>query len=184
MNRPPLPALAATAVLTATSLLAAGVAHAEAIVYESYNVRAKAPDEPLAGAEHASIEIPTGYTKHKLGWHRWVWSENVEDGVTIGLNLQPRRDTVKELKAERAALKEVAGEDYTEFAFRVNDVGSKVRARWVFSYAEPNTGNAEPYTSVILLRGGNRLLVGGRLSERDLAKRIRRHTVRTIRFPG
>jgi hypothetical protein len=184
MNRTTLTAFAATAALTAGSALAAGSAHAEAIVYENYNVRAKAPDETLAGAEHASIKIPTGYTKHKPSWHRWAWVENVENGITIGLDLQPRRDTVKELKAERAALKEAAGEDYKEFAFRVNDLGSKVRARWVYSYSEPNSGNVDPYTSVILLRGGNRLLVAGEVAEMDLAKRIRRHTVRTISFPG
>jgi hypothetical protein len=87
-------------------------------------VRAKAPDETLAGAEHASIKIPTGYSKHKLNWHRWAWVENVENGINIGLDLEPRRDTVKELRAERAALKEAAGVDYKEYAFRVNDLDS------------------------------------------------------------
>jgi hypothetical protein len=54
----------------------------------------------------------------------------------------------------------------------------------VFSYSEPDSGNVDPYTSVILLRGGNRLLVAGTVAEMDLAQQIRRHTVRTISFPG
>ena len=67
------------------------------------------------------------------------------------------------------------GEELHEHAFRVNGTDAPVRARWVFSYSEPNTGNVDAYVSVFLLRGGNRVLVAGALQAKDLARQVRRH---------
>ena len=183
-RRTPLTATALTAALTAGALLGVPGAIAEAIVYENHNVRAVAPGEPVGSAEHAAIQIPTGYTRDKTSWHEWAWSGNVSDGITIWLDLQPRNDTVRELRAERARLRAQAGEDLREHAFRVNGKDAPVRARWVFSYSEPNTGDVDAYVSVFLLRGGNRVLVAGTLQEMDLARQVRRHVVRTISFPS
>lgn len=183
-RRTALTATVTAVALASSALLGTSAANAEAIVYKTRNVQAVAPGEDLAGAEHAAIEIPTGYTRHKASWHEWYWVENVENGIAVALDLQPKNDTVKELKAERARFMEDFGEDYEELEFTVNGKDARVRARWVFTYFEANTGNVEPYTSVVLMRGGNRILVAGTLSEQDLAKRIRRHVVKTVSFPG
>ncbi|HEU4511508.1 MAG TPA: hypothetical protein VFR87_00230 [Nocardioidaceae bacterium] len=168
------------AALAASALLGAGAANAEAVVYKTRNVEAVSPD---GGVEHAAIEIPTGYTRHKASWHKWYWYDD-DNGLTVALDLQPRRDTVKELEAERSTFMEEFGEGYEELEFTVNGKDARVRARWVFTHFEANTGNVDPYTSVVLMRGGNRILVAGSLPEQDLADRIRRHVVRTISFPG
>lgn len=178
-RRTALTATVTAAALASSALLGTSAAGAEAIVYKTRNVQAVSPD---GGVEHAAIEIPTGYTRHKTAWHKWAWVENVPDGITIALDLEPQVDTVRELRAER---RDVAANDtYEEFAFRVNEPGSRVRAKWVFTVTQGNTDDVEPYVSVFLMRGGNRVLVGGRLAEQDLAKRIRRHVVRTISFPS
>ncbi len=183
-RRTPLTAIAASTVLAGGALLGAAAAGAEAIVYENHNVRAVAPGESVRTAEHAAIKIPTGYTRDRTSWHEWAWSENVDNGITIWLDLHPRNDTVGELRAERADLRSQMGEELHEHAFRVNGTDAPVRARWVFSYSEPHTGNVDAYVSVFLLRGGNRVLVAGTLEEKDLARQVRRHVVRTISFPS
>ena len=75
--------------------------------------------------------------------------ENVENGITIRLDLQPKVDTVRELRAERAALAQAAGVDYREFSFDVNPVGSTVRARWVFSAVDAGSEDTKPYVHVM-----------------------------------
>lgn len=183
-RRTALTAAVTTAVLASGALLAAGPANAEAIVFEPENVHAVPPPDAEPSREHATIEIPTGYTRHKVNWHQWAWVENIENGVTIQLDLKPNSDTVRELRAERNRLRSVGGDDYREFDFTVNEPGRKVRARWVFTYSEPFTDDVDSFVGVVLLRDGNRVLVAGRLDERRLATRIRRHVVDTIRFPG
>lgn len=181
-RRPRRTALTATVAgaALASSLLGTAAANAEAIVYKTRNVEAVAPD---GGVEHAAIEIPTGYTRYKASWHKWLWHDD-DNGLTVALDLQPRNDTVKELKAERAKFMEEFDEGYEELEFTVNGKDARVRARWVFTHLEANTGNVDPFTSVVLMRGGNRILVAHTLTERDLAERVRRHVVRTISFPS
>jgi hypothetical protein len=181
-RRTALSATATVAALASSALLGTSPAHAEAIVFKTRHVAAVAPGETAETAEHASIRIPTGYTRHKTAWHQWAWVENVEDGITISLDLEPQADTLRELRAERKDL--ATNETYEEFAFRVNEPGANVRAKWVFTVTEPHTGSVDPYVSVYLMRGGDRILVGGRLAEKDLAQRIRRHVVKTVDLPG
>lgn len=181
MSRPTISTLAVTAALTTSVALGTAAANAEAIVYEKHQVTAKAPQETMKEAERASIRIPTGYARLKDSWHQWSWVENVENGITIRLDLQPKVDTVRELRAERAALAKAAGVDYREFSFDVNPVGSTVRARWVFSAVDAGSEDTKPYVHVMLM-SRNRLQVVGRTTEKALAKRIRNHTVNTLSF--
>jgi hypothetical protein len=174
MNRSTgLPALLAAAAVAVSTVAVTAPATAEAVVYDTHHVK--------ADAEHASIDIPTGYTKHRENWHRFIWAEQFEGGRAIVLDLRPEADTVKELKAERGQL--VGAESYEEFAFVVNEPGSRVRARWVFTYSEPGTGDVDPFVSVMLM-SGNRLQVAGKLAEKEQIKQIRRHVIRHLTFPG
>lgn len=177
-----LSALAGTAAVALSAVLPAA-AYAEAIVYERHDVAARQAGETVRQAEHASLKIPTGYERDKMSWHSWVWYEPFDGGQAIILDLQPKADTLRELKAERARFIEEAGESYEELAFRVNDVDAKVRARWAFTYTEAGTGDVDPYVNVILTRG-NRLQIAGSLAERDLADRVRRDVVRSLRYPS
>src|SRR5687767_3949148 len=60
--------LAGTAAAAAVALSGLAMpAHAEAVVYESRNVRSNPPD--AAGHEYASLDIPTGYARDRLNWH-------------------------------------------------------------------------------------------------------------------
>lgn len=183
MSPKPLPALLATAAVAASVVLAGGAASAEAIVYERHSVAARAAGETVRQAEHASLKIPTGYERDKMSWHSWVWYEPFDGGQAIILDLEPKADTLRKLRAERARFIEDAGDSYEELAFVVNEPGAKVRARWAFTYTEMGTGNVDPYVNVVLIHG-NRLQVSGSLAERDLADRVRRDVVRSLRFPS
>ena len=183
MSPKTLSAFVATAAIASSVVLSGGAANAEAVVYERHDVAAREAGETIRQAEHASLKIPTGYDVDKMTWHSWVWYEPFDGGQAIVLDLEPRVDTVRKLKAERARFIEDAGETYREFAFVVNQPGAKVRARWSFTYTEAGTGQVDPYVNVILTHG-NRLQIAGSLPERDLADRVRRDVVRSLRFPS
>jgi hypothetical protein len=181
MSRPTAAVAAVVIAAVASSTVAAiGPARAEAVVYETQNVKAEKAGEYL---EYAAIDIPTGYVRDRVNWHRVAWHERHENGRTIILDLHPRADTVAELAAERATLRAQAGSSYEELAYVVNGDEARVSARWVFTYTEPGTGDVAPFVSVILLRG-NRLQVVGRLDEKEPVKRIRRHIVHHLVFPS
>jgi hypothetical protein len=156
-------------------------AHAEAVVYKNYVISSNPPDRH--GKEHATLDIPTGYEVDRLDWHTVGFVEQVEQGRAIIMDLHPQSDTVRELKAERAAFTEDAGDSYEEFAFQVNDKDAKVRARWVFTYAEEGTGDVAPFVSVMLM-SGNQLRIVGKVAEREHVEEIRKHVVRSVDFPG
>ena len=156
-------------------------AHAEAVVYKNYGISSNPPDRP--GKEHATLDIPTGYEMDRLDWHTVGFFEQVEQGRAIIMDLHPQSDTVRELRTERAAFAEDAGDSYEEFAFQVNDKDAKVRARWVFTYAEEGTGDVAPFVSVMLM-SGNQLRVVGTVAEREHVEEIRKHVVRSVVFPG
>ena len=175
-------ALATTAAAAAVALSGLALpAHAEAVTYESYGITSNPPDGP--GKEHATLDVPTGYAMDRLNWHTVGFFEQVDQGRAIIMDLHPESDTVKELKAERAAFAEAAGDSYEELGFKVYDKDSKVRARWVFTYAEEGTGDVAPFISVMLM-GGNQLKVVGKLAEREQVEDIRKHVVRSVVFPG
>jgi hypothetical protein len=139
-RRTSLTATALTAALTVGAPLGVPGASAEPIVYETHNVRAVAPGEPVGSAEHAAIQVPTGFMRDKTSWHEWAWSENVHNGIAIWLDLHPRNDTVRELRAERAQLHAQAGEELREHAFRVNGKDASVRAEGPGSAGEAPRG--------------------------------------------
>jgi hypothetical protein len=175
-------ALATTAAAAAVAFSGLALpAHAEAVVYDSYGIRSNPPDRP--GHEHATLDIPTGYEVDRIDWHTVGFFEQVDQGRAIIMDLHPESDTLRELKAEREAFIENAGDSYEEFAFQVNDKDAKVRARWVYTYAEEGTGDVAPFISVLLMNG-NQLKVVGKVSEREHVERIRKHVVRSVVFPG
>jgi hypothetical protein len=173
-----------TAALAAAAVTAAAPASAEAVVYDTKNVGAVPPGSPPETREWASLDVPTGYSRQRVDWHTVAFLENVEGGRQILLDLAPEVDTVRELRAEREALKAEAGDAYHEHAFVVHrEDGAKVTARWVYSYAAPGTEDVEPFTSVMLM-GHNRLTVVGKESERKFVRDIRKHVVSSVVFPG
>ena len=177
-------AMSSSLCLAAIALSAvASPAAAEAVVYEQQTVTAREPGEPARGAETATLDVPTGYERHRLSWHAVGFAEMFDGGRSLVLDLQPQSDTLAELKQERATFAEEAGDSYRELDFTVNDRDAKVRARWLFTYAEDGTGDVDPYISVLLMRG-NRLQMSGRLSERKHVNEIRHHVVRSVRFGG
>jgi hypothetical protein len=172
-----------TIALTAAAAVSASPASAEAVVYDTKNVKAVEPGNPPESAEWAGLDVPTGYTRQRLDWHTVGFFEN-HGGRQILLDLHPESDTVDELRAERAALMEEAGDAYREYRFVVHDEdGARVTARWVYSYATPGTEDVEPFTSVMLM-GANRLTVVGKESERRFVRDIRDHVVRSVVFPS
>jgi hypothetical protein len=161
-----------------------GPAAAEALVYDTKNVKAVEPGHGVETAEWAALDVPTGYTRQRFDWHTVGFIENVEGGRQIILDLRPEVGKVRELRAERAALEAEAGDAYREYRFVVHrEEGSPVSARWTYSYAAPGTEDVEPFTSVMLM-GGNRLTVVGKESERRFVRDIRHHVVRSVVFPG
>ena len=175
-------ALATTTAAAAVALSGLALpAHAEAVVYENYGISANPPDRP--GKEHATLDVPTGYAMDRLDWHTVGFFEQVDQGRAIIMDLHPASDTVKELKAERAAFAEDAGDSYEEFSFRVNDKDAKVRARWVFTPEAEGTGDVAPFISVMLM-GGNQLKVVGTVADREQVEEIRQHVVRSVVFPS
>ncbi len=170
---------AATAAIAVAGL--ASPAFAEAVVYENQTVQSNPPKKP--GHEYASFDVPTGYDKHRLNWHTVGFFEQVDQGRAIIMDLHPKSDTVKELRAERDAFADEAGDSYEEFAFKVNDKDDKVRAQWVFTYSAEGTGDVDPYISVMLM-SGNRLQVTGKLSEKKFVRDIRQHVVKSVVLPS
>ena len=176
--------LVATAV-TAGALAAAAPASAEAVVFDTKNVGARAPGHDADTTEWASLDIPTGYARQRLDWHTVGFFEEVGEGRQIILDLHPRTDTVRELRAERDALREEGGKRYHEVAFVVHrEEGAPVTARWVYRYAAPGTDDIDdPYSSVMLM-GGNRLTVVGSNAARPFVRDLRHHVIHSMTFGG
>lgn len=181
MNRPT--TFAASAALAALAMTAvASPATAEAVVYKNKTVSSHEPGTDQANTEYASLDVPTGYVKDRVNWHTVRFVEQVPNGRVLAVDLRPEADTVEELKAERDAFAEAAGDSYHQYSFKVNDEDAAVRARWTFSYAEPDS-EGTPYVTVVLM-GGNRVQVAGDLGSRKAVDRIRKHVVRSVVFPG
>lgn len=169
----------ASTVAAAAVVAVAAPAMGEAVVYDTRHVKSNPPDRP--GHEHVSLDIPTGYAKIRTDWHTVSFVEKAGAGRTITVDLHPEADTVRKLRDERRALIRTAGDSYQEFAFRVNEPGSKVRARWVYTWQPEGTEDTEPYVSVLLM-GGNRLQVVGKVSDKEHVDRIRSDVRRSLRF--
>jgi hypothetical protein len=174
----------ATVSLAAAALIGAVLpqpATAEAVTYQSRNVRAQLADGATAWA---ALDIPTGYDKQRLNRHAVGFFERVPGGRVIILDFEPQSDTLRELRHERTELAEQMSKSYEELAFHVNDKEAKVRARWAFAYTEGSGDRNEPYISVLLLRGGQQLQIGGRLSEAEHVRAIRQHVRKSVVFPS
>src|SRR5690349_15170217 len=65
-----------TTALTAAAVASAAPASAEAVVYDTKNVKAVEPGNPPESAEWAGLDIPTGYTRQRLDWHTVGFFEN------------------------------------------------------------------------------------------------------------
>jgi hypothetical protein len=171
----------AAAALTAFAVGAAIVpANAEAVVYETKNVRATTPE---GGVEYASLDIPTGYDRDRINRHAVAFVEQHGAGRVISLDLDPEADTLRKIKQERRAMEEKYGDSYHQFAFKVNGRDAKVRVKWVYTFSEDGTEDTEPYVNVYLV-GGNQLRVVGKVSEREQVNNIRNHVVGSLVFPG
>ena len=183
-RRTTLASVSALAALALSAGWGGSAANAEAIVYENHNVRAVAPGEPPSSAEHASIDIPTSYAKDRRSWHRWSWVETVGFGHVIHLDLEPRNDTPREVREQRARLADQGPSVYREHSFRVNNDDSRVHVRWTYSHTAPGTDDTRNYVSVLLMRGGNRVKIVGDRADRSVLDQITDHTAQTISFPG
>src|SRR5262245_59656765 len=183
MRRNSITSTLVTAAVATAVVAAAAPAMAEAVVYDSQNVKSVEPGSKPQATEWASLDVPTGYTRQRIDWHTVGFFEN-QGGRQIFIDLRPAADTVRELRAERKALKGEAGDAYHEYGFYVNrEDAAHVTARWVYSYAQPGTEDTEPFTSVMLM-SHNRLTVVGKQSERKFVREIRRHVVRSVVFPS
>ena len=170
---------AATAAAAALALGAALVpANAEAVVYESRTVRATLPD---GGVERATLDVPTGYERDRLDRHTVAFVERNGAGRVISMDLAPESDTLRELRQERRQLRKEYADSYREFAFRVNDRDSNVRAKWVYTFRAEGTDDTEPYVTVYLM-DHNQLRVVGKVSERKQVNFIKDHVVGSVEF--
>lgn len=173
----------AAASLAAASVIGAALplpAAAEAVTYRTRDVKAQLAD---GSTVWAALDVPTGYDRQRLNRHAVGFFERVPGGRVIILDFEPRSDNLLELREERADLAEQMGDDYDELAFHVNGKDSKVRARWVFAYTQGPRDRNDPYISVLLLRGGEQLQIGGKLSEAEHVRLIRRHVRKSLVFP-
>ncbi len=180
-------ALAATLSLAALASTGASPASAEAVVYDAKTVRSLAPGAAPETAEHASVDIPTGYARDRRSWHKVSFVEQHGAGRVITVDLAPKADTLAELKRQREVIKERYADSYRELSFTVIDdemrAAQLFRARWTYTIAEPGTEDTDPFVTVYL-KGGNRLQVVGSMQDREHVQLIRHHVIRSFRFAG
>ena len=177
----------ATALSLAAIASTGSPASAEAVVYDAHTVRSLAPGAAAETAEHASVDIPTGYARDRRSWHKVSFVEQHGAGRVITVDLAPRADTLAELKRQREVLKERYADSYRELSFTVVDdemqASRLFRARWTYTIAEPGTEDTDPFVTVYL-KGGNRLQVVGSMQDREQVRFIRHHVIRSFTFPG
>jgi hypothetical protein len=76
--------------------------------------------------------------------------------------------------------REMSPRYYREYFFEVNDEDKKIRVR-VYAYRDAQTDDTWSYTSVLLLRD-DRLVIDGRLVDREKLKEVRKHVVTSYAF--
>ena len=173
--------------LAATAALGGSPASAEAVVYDQHTVRSLPPGAPAATAEHASVDIPTGYDRDRRNWHKVSFVETHGAGRVITVDLDPWANTLERFEAQRDAFAAKHGDAYRELSFTVVDdelqAARLFRARWTYTVTTPGTDEPAPFVTVYL-KGGNRLKVVGALEDAEHLRFIRRHVVRSLSFPG
>jgi hypothetical protein len=168
--------IAAALALAGVSTAVPANASAEDLVYENRSVESDPPD---GAAEHLTLDVPADWDEDRLNWHSVGFFDLTAPGKSIIVDLEPRANTAREVRAERRQLRALGPSDYREYAFRVNEPGSRVRVRWVYANRDSQTDDTWSYTSVFLMRG-NRLVIDGRRSERAQLKSIRRHVAPSV----
>jgi hypothetical protein len=156
-----------------------GPAVAEEVVFENHVVRSR----PAEGAaEKISLDVPAGWDRDRLNRYSVGFFDYTDPVRTIVVDLDPLADTARETRAERRTLRDLGRRFYREFAFQVNDPGEEIRVRWIFAYRDAQTDDTWSYTSVFLMKG-ERLVIDGRLVEKQELRAIRRHVVRSVELP-
>lgn len=161
-------AIAALAV-TATP----GPSPAEEVTYEQHDVRSRPKD---GTAEHVTLEIPSHWERDRLNRVSVGFFDYTEHPQVITVDLDPLSDTVREMRGEARTLRDLGRRYYREFDFRVDDQEDEVRVRWVFAYRDAQTDDTWSYTSVFLMQD-DRLVIDGRLTEKEGLQEVRRHVV-------
>jgi hypothetical protein len=176
MSRTTIVTAAVLAALAATA--APTPATADDISYQNHVVESTPPD---GAGESISLDVPADWERDTLNWHTAGFFDYIEQPRSIVVDLEPLVNTVREARAEARVLRELGRRYYREFAFKVNEPGSRVRARWVFAYRDAPTDDTWSYTGVFLMKG-NRLVIDGRLAHKEELQQIRRHVVRSVEF--
>ena len=171
--------IAAAIALAGTSAAVPCSASAEDVVYENRTVESDPPD---GTAEHLTLDVPADWDEDRLNWHSVGFFDLTAPGKWIIVDLEPLANTAREVRAERRLLQALGPSDYREYAFRVNEPGSRVRVRWVYANRDSQTEDTWSYTSVFLMHG-NRLVIDGRRSEKAQLKSIRRHVAHSVELP-
>lgn len=176
----PRPWLTAAA-LAVTALVAwSGPATAAAVVYQTQQVTALAPGADPATAQHATIDIPTGYDRYRRSWHKVEWVESVpRTPVGITLDLDPRHGTGRSVRRERDRLAS-SGYDYRELQLSAFEAGGRLLVRWVYTLRDPGAGGPTAYVTVYLTGRHDRLTVVGWDRDRELAKFVRHHVLHSL----
>ncbi len=172
--------LVATAVAAVAAVAVAAPALAEETTYEQHEFESS-PRKSEGTPERITLEVPTGWERQDLS-RTTVGFDNVTvRPQSIIAYLHPVADTVRETRAEVKMFREMSDRYYREYFFQVNDEDKKIRVRWVYAYRDAQTDDTWSYTSVYLLRD-DRLVVDGRLVDKDELKEIRKHVVTSYTF--
>ena len=164
----------ATAALAALAAAAAPApALAEEPTYDQQDVRSRPKD---GTPEHVTLDVPADWERDRLNRVSVGFFHITENPQTIVVDLDPLVDTVREARAEARTLRDLGHRYYREHDFRVNEEDDLVRVRWVFAYRDAQTDDTWSYTSVFLMQD-DRLVIDGRLTEKEELQEIRRHVV-------
>ena len=170
MRRKTMIATAAVAAFAATA--ASSPVLGEEISYVHQDVHS---DPPKGSPEHVSLDVPDSWERDQLT-RSSVGFFDEAPGPSLVVDLRPDVNTVRELRVQVEMLRDRGAEFYREYDFRVNDQESEIRARWVFSYSDAQTGGHWSYTSIFLI-DGNRLFLDGKKADIEELREIRRHAV-------
>jgi hypothetical protein len=163
--------IAAAAVAAIAATAAPSPVLGDEISYVHHDVRS----DPREGSpEHVSLDVPDSW-EIRLTRTSASFSDQTR-GASLVVDLRPLVNTVRELRAQVRMLRDRGAEYYREYDFRVNDQGAKIRARWVFSYSDAQTGGHWYYTSIFLI-DGDRLFLEGKKADIEELRQIRRRVV-------
>ena len=174
--------LVTTAVLAALGATAVPApAPAEEVTYEQHEFESSPRKSEGPAPERVTLEVPTGWDRQELNRVTVGFFNTTARPQTIEANLHPVADTVRETRDEVKMFREMSARYYREYFFEVNGDDKKIRVRWVYAYRDAQTDDTWSYTSVFLLRD-DRLVIDGRLVDKEELKEIRKHVVTSYAF--